>query len=78
MKIMGKWVWRKMVNFENGNKLNWTPKRKYSEPKDWQKWRVKENPKHTKMCLHKARKNYVLKKSAIFVFILLYFPHFRR
>lgn len=31
------------------NKLN-------SEPNDWQKQRVKENPKHTKMCLHKARK----------------------
>lgn len=52
-------IWRDLENgwekdgdfFENGDSflsttINSTqPKRNYSEPNDWQKWRVKENPK---------------------------------
>jgi len=73
---------RKMVNFWEwweflSTTINSTqPKRNYSEPKDWQKWRVKENPKqHSCYVYTKLDKIMYLKKYYFCIFIvLLNFP----
>lgn len=38
---------RKDADLENWTKLKTQPQKENSEPKDWQKQRVKENPKQT-------------------------------